>query len=144
MQIIGITGFQELEKNLLEISVDFFNINKLSECLMLNEKCKGCHTLMITEKDMLIKQACCIVSKAISVLTAVSQTLLSSGCIIKEEKIILAGKIRSLAYDIKIFLFTRSQVLSSYHIDGNTRCDCNNHNNIRTLADIFISVIDIK
>ena len=144
MEMTGITGIQELSKNLLEISVDFFNINKLSECLVSGEKCNGCHTLMIKEQDMLIKKACRIVSKAISVLTAVSQTLLSSDCILKEEKITLADKIRILSCDIKIFLLTRSHILSSYSINGSTVCDCNNHKNIMTLSDIFISVIDIK
>ena len=144
MQMTDITGVQKLKKNLLEISVNFFNINKLLECLVFGGGCKGCHTLRVTEQDMLIKKACSIVSEAIPFLTAVSQTLLSSSCILKEEKIILAGEIRSLAHDIKVFLSTRSQVLSFYHTDGNTMCDCNNHNNISTLSDIFISVIDIK
>lgn len=144
MQMTGITGIQELNKNLLEISVNFFNINKLSECLVFNEKCNGCHTVVITKQDALIKKTCRIVSKAVSVLASVSETLLSSGCIIKEEKTILADKIRSLSCDIKVFLLTRSHILSSYNINRSTVCDCNNHKNIKTLSDIFISVIDIK
>lgn len=143
MQMTGITGVQELNKNLLEISVNFFNINKLSECLVFNEKCNGCQTIVITKQDALIKKACRIVSEAVSVLKSVSETLLSSDCILKEEKITLADKIRSLSCDIKVFLLTRSHILSSYHINRNTVCDCNNHKNISTLTNIFISVVDI-
>lgn len=144
MKTYSFTGIQELNKNLLEISVNFFNINKLSECLVLNEKCNGCQTVVITKQDMLIKEACRVVSEAVFVLRSVSETLLSSDCILKEEKITLASEIRSLAYDIKVFLLTRSHILSSYNINGSTICDCNNHKNIKTLSDIFISVIDIK
>ncbi len=144
MKTTGIKGVQELKKILLEISVDFFNINKLSECLVSDEKCSGCHSLVITKQDILIKKACCIVSGAISVLISVSETLLSSDYIIKKEKIILASEIRSLAYNIKVFLFTRSHILSSHLAEKRVKCDCNNHNNIKALTDIFISVIDIK
>lgn len=144
MKTTDITGVQELNKNLLEISVNFFNINKLSECLVFNEKCNGCHAPPVAKQDVLIKEACRIVSKAVSVLTLASETLLSSGCIIKEEKIILASKIRSLAYDIKVFLLTRSHILSSYRTNGSEICDCNNHKNIGYLTEIFISIVDIK
>ncbi|MBM2818208.1 MAG: hypothetical protein HW401_798 [Parcubacteria group bacterium] len=144
MKTTGIAGVQELKKNLLKISIDFFNINQILECLVSDEKCNGCHDSGIVKQDMLIKKACCIVSKSVFVLRSVSETLLSSGCIIEEEKIFLANSVRNLSYDIKVFLFTRSHIISSHHADKKITCDCNNHNNIKTLTDIFISVIDIK
>lgn len=144
MQTSGIIDVQELKRNLLKISIDFFNIDKLSECLFFDEKCDGCHGLAITKQDTLIKKACRIVSRAISILTSVSETLLFSDCITKEEKIILAGEIRILAYDIKVFLFTHSHILSSRHADKRVKCDCDNHNNIKILSGVFMSIIDIK
>ncbi|KKR53328.1 MAG: hypothetical protein UT90_C0010G0001 [Parcubacteria group bacterium GW2011_GWA1_40_21] len=144
MQTSAIRGVQELKINLLEISIDFFNINKLSECIISDEKCDGCHVLAVTEQDMLIKKACCVVSKSIVVLGSISETLLSSSCIAEEERVFLANNVRNLAYDIKVFLFTRSHIISSRDISICPICDCNNHKNIKTLSDIFISVIDIS
>lgn len=144
MQMTGITGIQELNKNLLKISINFFNINTLSECLVSDEKCNGCQTVVITKQDAPIKKACLVVSEAVSVLGSVSETLLSSDCILKEEKIALADKIRSLSCDIKVFLLNRSHILRSCNPNESLVCDCNHHKNIKTLFDIFISVIDIK
>lgn len=140
MKTSGITGVQELKKNLLEISIDFFNLNKLSECLVSDEKCNGCHALAVTKQGILMKETCCIVSEAVSVLTSVLETLSSSSCIIGEEKIFLANGVRSLAYDIKVFLLTRSHIISSNLVGRRGICDCNHHKNIKNLTDIFISV----
>jgi len=146
MQTSSITGVQELKKNLLEISINFFNINELSECFVFNEKCNGCHTQAQadTTEEMLTKKICCIISESIFVLGSVAETLLSSNCIIGEEKIFLANSVRSLACDIKVFLFARSHIISSRDADKWPICDCNNHKNINTLIDIFFSVVDIK
>jgi len=137
-------GIEELKRIILEAEINFFNINKISECFVFSEKCNGCRTQANATEEILIKNICCIVSESIFVLRSVFETLLSSNCIFGEEKIFLANNVRSLAYDIKIFLFTRSHIISSRHADKKITCDCNNHNNIKTLTDIFISVIDIK
>lgn len=144
MKTADITGVQELKKNLLEISIDFFNINKLSECLVFGEKCSGCHPQASATEEMLAKRICCIVNESVFVLKSISETLLSSGCVIGEEKIFLASNVRNLAYDIKVFLVTRAHILSSNLADRRGICACNNHKNINALIDIFISVIDVK
>lgn len=144
MKTTCITGVQELKKSLLIISINFFNINKISECLVSDEKCNGCHPQASTTEEILAKKICCIVSESIFVLKSISETLLSSGCVIGEERIFLANGVKSLAYDIKIFLVTRAHILSSNNVERRGICDCNHHKNINTLVDIFISVIDIK
>lgn len=143
MKTYNITCIPRLKKNLLKISINFFNIDKLSECLVSGEKCNGCQTV-ITKQDAPIKKACLVISEAVSVLSLASETLLSSSCISKEEKITLADKVRSLSCDIKVFLLARSHILSSCNPNESTVCDYNNRKNIKTLFDTFISVIDVK
>lgn len=145
MKTNDISIFNELDKNLLEISINFYNINKLAECHLFSEKCNGCHVPPVAKQDVLIKKACHIVSEIISVLKLSTETLLTSRSYFfnEDEKSILAKKIRALTFDIKIFLLTHSHILSSYHINRSTFCDSNNHNNLSTLGNIFISVINI-
>ena len=137
-------GIEELKIIVLEAEINFSNINKLAEALVLNEKCNGCNAPAVAKQEVLIKKACRIVSKTVSILVSASETLLSSSCIIGEEKIKLAKGIRRLVYDIKVFLLVRSHILSSNIADRKVTCECNHHENIEILTDVFISVVDIK
>ena len=136
------TCVEQLKRIIVEAEINFFNINRLSECFVFNEKCNGCH--QVTTKEILTKKICRVISESILVLKLVSETLLFSNCIIREEKIFLASSVRSLACDIKVFLFARSHIISSRDADKRPICDCKNHKNINTLIDIFFSVVDIK
>jgi len=139
-----ITCVEQLKRIMVETEINFFNINKLSECLVFGEKYNGYGNQADTNEEILTKKICRVVSKSILILKSVSETLLSSNCIIREEKIFLANSVRSLACDIKVFLFARSHIISSRDVDKWPICDCNNHKNINTLIDIFFSVVDIK
>ena len=137
-------GIEELKIIVLEAEINFSNINKLAESLVLNEKCNGCNAPAVEKQEVLIKKACRIVSKTISILVSASETLLSSSCIIGEEKIKLANGIRCLTYDIQVFLLIRSHVLISNLADRKGICECNHHKDIEILTDVFVSVVDIK
>ncbi|MBU6431085.1 MAG: hypothetical protein KGJ58_04490 [Patescibacteria group bacterium] len=137
VKAIEITDIQKLRKILLGISIDFFNINKLSESV-ISDNNNDCGGLSLMEKDALIKKACSVVSAAIRALKSVSEILLSSD--IGEEKSNLAKDIRSLAYEMKIFLMVRSHILNLASSDS-VACQCDNHKNIKTLTDIFMNTI---
>src|SRR3989338_2779039 len=138
-----ISCVQCLQIILLDISINFFNLSKLTESIISSDKCNGCNGLSLSEKGILIKKTCDIISVPVCVLKSAAETLLSSSCI-NEEKKDIAIEIRNLSHDIKFFLMDSSHILNSTASGSGVICQCNKHKNIDTLTEIIVSIIDIK
>lgn len=113
-----------MEKKLLDIWLDLNNRKIYLESL----KEEG------EEKIEFTRRVCLFFSENIPFLMEASLKISE-----EENKKTLAELIRNISYEIKVFLFTHSIRCSSY----GARCECNNHKNIKIVACIFMSVIDV-
>lgn len=130
----------ELKQYLLELSIDFFNLQSLIG-VSTGSYCGGCQSSVGVDKDA-IKKMCDLISRTVSALE--SMEVLLSEDNMSESKIHLMDIIKEIISAVQFFLITSPHILNSEYSITDVSCHCNNHKNISKLMMMLSKFDKIK